>query len=55
MIPDFSQIGWVPPRRAPIEVKGQRMTPEGLVSIDAVSTTQAPVRRILTVSFASKL
>ncbi|MBN9219265.1 MAG: methylmalonyl-CoA mutase [Mesorhizobium sp.] len=31
MIPDFSQIGWVPPRRAPIEVKGQRTTPEGLV------------------------
>ncbi|TGQ66851.1 MAG: methylmalonyl-CoA mutase [Mesorhizobium sp.] len=30
MIPDFSQIGWVPPRRAPVEVKGQRMTPEGL-------------------------
>ncbi|KRB32055.1 MULTISPECIES: methylmalonyl-CoA mutase [Mesorhizobium] len=31
MIPDFSQIGWVPPRRAPVEVKGQRVTPEGLV------------------------
>ena len=31
MIPDFSQIGWAPPRRAPIEVKGQRTTPEGLV------------------------
>ncbi|QKC84761.1 methylmalonyl-CoA mutase [Mesorhizobium sp. NZP2077] len=31
MIPDFSQIGWVPPRRAPVEVKGQRATPEGLV------------------------
>ncbi|RWE41927.1 MAG: methylmalonyl-CoA mutase [Mesorhizobium sp.] len=31
MIPDFSQIGWVPPRRAPVEVKGQRTTPEGLV------------------------
>ncbi|ESZ18039.1 methylmalonyl-CoA mutase [Mesorhizobium sp. L48C026A00] len=30
MIPDFSQIGWSAPRRAPIEVKGQRMTPEGL-------------------------
>lgn len=30
MIPDFSQIGWAAPRRAPIEVKGQRMTPEGL-------------------------
>ncbi|RWP41637.1 MAG: methylmalonyl-CoA mutase [Mesorhizobium sp.] len=30
MIPDFSQIGWLAPRRAPIEVKGQRMTPEGL-------------------------
>ncbi|MFD2058081.1 methylmalonyl-CoA mutase [Mesorhizobium calcicola] len=32
MIPDFSQIGWVPPRRVPVEVKGQRMTPEGLVA-----------------------
>jgi len=32
VIPDFSQIGWVPPRRAPVEVKGQRMTPEGLVA-----------------------
>ncbi|UVK44474.1 methylmalonyl-CoA mutase [Mesorhizobium sp. AR07] len=32
MIPDFSQIGWVSPRRAPAEVKGQRMTPEGLVA-----------------------
>ncbi|MER9000769.1 methylmalonyl-CoA mutase [Mesorhizobium australicum] len=31
MIPDFRQIGWVPPRRAPVEVKGQRTTPEGLV------------------------
>ncbi|WP_027053539.1 methylmalonyl-CoA mutase [Mesorhizobium erdmanii] len=31
MIPDFSQIGWVPPRRAPVEIKGQRTTPEGLV------------------------
>jgi methylmalonyl-CoA mutase len=30
MIPDFSQIGWSAPSRAPIEVKGQRMTPEGL-------------------------
>ncbi|RUV31600.1 MAG: methylmalonyl-CoA mutase [Mesorhizobium sp.] len=30
MIPDFSQIGWSAPRRAQIEVKGQRMTPEGL-------------------------
>ncbi|AEH89839.1 methylmalonyl-CoA mutase [Mesorhizobium opportunistum] len=30
MIPDFSQIGWTPPRRAPVEVKGQRTTPEGL-------------------------
>lgn len=30
MIPDFSQIGWSAPRRAPTEVKGQRMTPEGL-------------------------
>lgn len=30
MIPDFSQIGWSAPRQAPIEVKGQRMTPEGL-------------------------
>ncbi|MEI8699916.1 MULTISPECIES: methylmalonyl-CoA mutase [unclassified Mesorhizobium] len=30
MIPDFSQIGWSAPRRAPVEVKGQRMTPEGL-------------------------
>ncbi|TPN41065.1 methylmalonyl-CoA mutase [Mesorhizobium sp. B2-3-3] len=31
MIPDFSQIGWVPPHRASDEIKGQRMTPEGLV------------------------
>ena len=31
MIPDFSQIGWSAPRRAPIDVKGQRFTPEGLV------------------------
>lgn len=30
MIPDFSQIGWSPPRRAPVEVKGQRITPEGI-------------------------
>ncbi|MER9754845.1 methylmalonyl-CoA mutase [Mesorhizobium sp. M0166] len=30
MIPDFSQIGWSPPRRVPLEVKGQRMTPEGI-------------------------
>ncbi|ESY69745.1 MULTISPECIES: methylmalonyl-CoA mutase [Mesorhizobium] len=30
MIPDFSQIGWTPPRRTPVEVKGQRTTPEGL-------------------------
>ncbi|PWJ92795.1 methylmalonyl-CoA mutase [Mesorhizobium sp. M7D.F.Ca.US.004.03.1.1] len=32
MIPDFGQIGWVPPRRAPVEVKGQRTTPEGLIA-----------------------
>jgi methylmalonyl-CoA mutase len=32
LIPDFGQIGWVPPRRAPVEVKGQRTTPEGLVA-----------------------
>lgn len=32
MIPDFSQIGWVPPRRAPVEIKGQRLTPEGLIA-----------------------
>lgn len=32
MIPDFGQIGWAPPRRAPVEVKGQRTTPEGLVA-----------------------
>ncbi|QND59383.1 methylmalonyl-CoA mutase [Mesorhizobium huakuii] len=31
MIPDFSQVGWAPPRRAPVEVKGQQVTPEGLV------------------------
>ncbi|ODA94261.1 methylmalonyl-CoA mutase [Mesorhizobium sp. SEMIA 3007] len=31
MIPDFSQVGWAPPRRASVEVKGQRVTPEGLV------------------------
>ncbi|MCP9233189.1 methylmalonyl-CoA mutase [Mesorhizobium sp. LMG 17147] len=30
MIPDFRQIAWSPPRRAPVEVKGQRMTPEGI-------------------------
>ncbi|UVK38172.1 methylmalonyl-CoA mutase [Mesorhizobium sp. AR10] len=30
MIPDFSQIGWSAPRRMPVEVKGQRLTPEGL-------------------------
>ncbi|MDG4854644.1 methylmalonyl-CoA mutase [Mesorhizobium sp. M1A.F.Ca.IN.020.03.2.1] len=30
MIPDFSQIGWSAPRRAPVELKGQRMTPEGI-------------------------
>ncbi|QPC94054.1 methylmalonyl-CoA mutase [Mesorhizobium sp. INR15] len=30
MIPDFSQIGWAPPRRAAVDVKGQRLTPEGL-------------------------
>jgi methylmalonyl-CoA mutase len=32
LIPDFGQIGWVPPRRVPVEVKGQRTTPEGLVA-----------------------
>ncbi|QND65702.1 methylmalonyl-CoA mutase [Mesorhizobium loti] len=32
MIPDFGQIGWVPPRRVPVEIKGQRTTPEGLVA-----------------------
>lgn len=32
MIPDFSEIGWVPPRRAPVEIKGQRLTPEGLIA-----------------------
>lgn len=32
MIPDFSQVGWAPPRRAPVEVKGQRTTPEGLIA-----------------------
>ncbi|RUV11416.1 methylmalonyl-CoA mutase [Mesorhizobium sp. M7A.F.Ca.MR.245.00.0.0] len=32
MIPDFGQIGWVPPRRTPVEVKGQRTTPEGLIA-----------------------
>lgn len=30
MIPDFSQIGWSAPRRGPVELKGQRMTPEGI-------------------------
>ncbi|UCI06799.1 methylmalonyl-CoA mutase [Mesorhizobium sp. B1-1-8] len=30
MIPDFSQIGWSAPRRAPVELKGQRMTPEAI-------------------------
>lgn len=30
MIPDFNQIAWSPPRRAPVEIKGQRMTPEGI-------------------------
>ncbi|RWL42709.1 MAG: methylmalonyl-CoA mutase [Mesorhizobium sp.] len=30
MIPDFSKIGWSAPRRAPVEIKGQRMTPEGI-------------------------
>ncbi|MDX8481127.1 methylmalonyl-CoA mutase [Mesorhizobium sp. VK24D] len=30
MIPDFSQIGWSAPRRAPVELKGQRMTAEGI-------------------------
>ncbi|WP_192183738.1 methylmalonyl-CoA mutase [Mesorhizobium amorphae] len=30
MIPDFSQIGWSAPRRMPAEVKGQRLTPEGI-------------------------
>ncbi|MDX8459264.1 methylmalonyl-CoA mutase [Mesorhizobium humile] len=30
MIPDFSQIGWSAPRRAQVELKGQRMTPEGI-------------------------
>ncbi|RVD10556.1 methylmalonyl-CoA mutase, partial [Mesorhizobium sp. M7A.F.Ca.ET.027.02.1.1] len=32
MIPDFGQIGWIPPRRTPVEVKGQRTTPEGLIA-----------------------
>ncbi|MBZ9674780.1 methylmalonyl-CoA mutase [Mesorhizobium sp. ES1-1] len=31
MIPDFSQIGWVPPRGAQVDIKGQRTTPESLV------------------------
>ncbi len=30
MIPDFSRVAWSPPRRTPSEVKGQRMTPEGI-------------------------
>ncbi|RWM05291.1 methylmalonyl-CoA mutase [Mesorhizobium sp.] len=30
MIPDFSQIGWAAPRRMPVDLKGQRMTPEGI-------------------------
>ncbi|MER9406001.1 methylmalonyl-CoA mutase [Mesorhizobium caraganae] len=30
MIPDFSEIGWSAPRRAPVEIKGQRLTPEGI-------------------------
>ncbi|RAZ80247.1 methylmalonyl-CoA mutase [Mesorhizobium atlanticum] len=30
MIPDFSQIGWSAQRRAPVELKGQRTTPEGI-------------------------
>ncbi|WP_217576165.1 methylmalonyl-CoA mutase [Mesorhizobium sp. GbtcB19] len=30
MIPDFSKVGWSAPRRAPVELKGQRMTPEGI-------------------------
>ncbi|MGX5804531.1 methylmalonyl-CoA mutase [Bradyrhizobium sp. Arg314] len=30
MIPDFSQIGWSAPRRVPVGLKGQRMTPEGI-------------------------
>ncbi|AZO48333.1 MAG: methylmalonyl-CoA mutase [Mesorhizobium sp.] len=30
MIPDFSQIGWSAPGRAPVEIKGLRMTPEGI-------------------------
>ncbi|MEW6631059.1 MAG: methylmalonyl-CoA mutase [Pseudomonadota bacterium] len=30
MIPDFSQIAWSAPRRAPVDLKGQRMTPEGI-------------------------
>jgi methylmalonyl-CoA mutase len=31
LIPDFSKLGWMPPRRTAMEVKGQRTTPEGLV------------------------
>jgi len=30
MIPDFSGIGWSAPKRTPVELKGQRMTPEGI-------------------------
>jgi methylmalonyl-CoA mutase len=30
MIPDFTEIGWSQPRHAPVELKGQRMTPEGI-------------------------
>ncbi|RWB53932.1 methylmalonyl-CoA mutase [Mesorhizobium sp.] len=30
MIPDFSQIGWSAPRRIQVDLKGQRMTPEGI-------------------------
>lgn len=30
MIPNFSEIGWSAPRRIPVEVKGSRLTPEGI-------------------------
>jgi methylmalonyl-CoA mutase len=30
VIPDFRNIGWSAPRRAPVEVRGQRLTPEGI-------------------------
>lgn len=30
MIPNFSEIGWSAPRRTPVEVKGSRLTPEGI-------------------------